>query len=158
MDRKPSRLRELLEKYREFILYAFFGIFTTGSSWLSYGICEAIFHMNLYYSGVVSWITAVTVAFVTNKLWVFESKSWKLSVLVREVFTFFGGRAITGLFEVVGVPVLVKIGVDQTLFGVEGFVAKMIVTAIVILFNYIVSKFVVFSTPRRWSNNDGGRL
>ncbi len=158
MDQKPSRFRELLEKYREFILYAFFGIFTTGSSWLSYGICEAILHMNLYYSGIVSWITAVTVAFVTNKLWVFESKSWKLPVLAKEVLTFFGGRAITGVFEVVGVPALVEIGVDQTLLGVEGFVAKMLVTAIVILFNYIVSKFVVFSTPGRPGNNEGRRL
>ena len=148
MDQKPSRIQELLEKYHEFILYAFFGIFTTGSSWLSYIICETVFHMNLYSCGVVSWIASVTVAFVTNKLWVFESKSWKPAVLAKEVLGFYGGRAFTGVLEIMGVPALVEWGIDETLFGAEGFVAKMIVTGIVILFNYIISKFFVFAGSR----------
>ena len=158
MDQKPSRIRKLLEKYHEFILYSFFGIFTTGASWLSYGICEAVFHMNLYYSGIVSWIAAVTVAFVTNKLWVFESKSWKPSILVREVLGFFGGRAFTGVFEVMGVPALVELGVSGTLFGVEGFIAKMVITGFVILLNYIISKFFVFAGSKISDGDSGERL
>ena len=149
MEQKPSLLRELLTKYHEFILYAFFGIFTTGANWISYGICEAILHMNLYYAGIVSWVAAVIVAFVTNKIWVFESKSWKPAVLAKEALGFFGGRALTGVIEVMGVPALVDWGVDQTLFGVEGFIAKMLITVVVIILNYIVSKFIVFSDDDR---------
>ena len=54
---------------------------------------------------------------------------------------------MTGVLEVLGVPALVEWGVDTMLFGVEGFVAKMIVTGIVVIINYIVSKFFVFSDP-----------
>ena len=147
MNENPSRFRELLAKYREFILYSFFGIFTTGASWISYGICEALLHMNLYYSGIVSWVAAVAVAFITNKLWVFNSKSWEFNVWFKEAAGFIGGRAMTGVLEVLGVPALVEWGVDTMLFGVEGFVAKMIVTGIVVIINYIVSKFFVFSDP-----------
>ena len=85
MNENPSRFREFLAKYREFILYSFFGIFTTGASWISYGICEALLHMNLYYSGIVSWVAAVAVAFITNKLWVFNSKSWEFNVGLRRL-------------------------------------------------------------------------
>lgn len=153
MEQKPSRLRELYDKYHEFILYSVFGIFTTGASWLSYAICEAVFHMNLYYSGIVSWIAAVTVAYITNKIWVFNSKSWKPMVLIKEIISFYGGRGITGIVEILGVPALVSLGVNQTLFGVEGFVAKILITGIIIIVNYVVSKFIVFGKPKSVEEN-----
>ncbi|MEG0035929.1 MAG: GtrA family protein, partial [Oscillospiraceae bacterium] len=106
MEDKKSIFRRLFEKYREFIMYCIFGGVTTLVSWLTFSICEAVFGLDLYWSGIVSWIIAVTVAFITNKLWVFESKSWKLKLVLVEGVAFYGGRILTGVFEVIAVPAL----------------------------------------------------
>ena len=83
-------------------------------------------------------------AFVTNKIWVFESKSWKPSVAFKELWLFVTARLITGVLEWVGVPLLVAWGLDQKMFGVKGFVAKIIVSVIVIILNYVFSKLIIF--------------
>lgn len=149
MEQNPSFFRRIFDKYHEFILYVVFGVVTTASNWVSYAICEAILHMNLFYAGIVSWIVSVTVAFITNKIWVFESKSRAPAVLLKEVISFYGGRGITGVIEVLGVPALVAIGINQTIFGVEGFLAKILISGIIVIINYIVCKFIVFGKQNK---------
>ena len=87
---------------------------------------------------------AVIFAFVTNKIWVFESKSWKPSVALKEFWLFVAARLITGVLEWFGVPLLVAIGLNQPLFGIDGFVAKILVSVIVIILNYVFSKLIIF--------------
>ncbi|MEG1242217.1 MAG: GtrA family protein [Oscillospiraceae bacterium] len=149
MNSKPSTLRLLFDKYREVIMYIFFGGITTIVSWLVYSICEKGLGFGLFASGIVSWIIAVSVAFVTNKLWVFDSKSWQAKLVFTEAVAFFGGRLATGALEVVAVPALVKLGLDSTLFGVEGLPAKIIVSVVIIILNYILSKFFAFNFGKK---------
>lgn len=144
MEEKQSFLRSLFEKHREIIMYCVFGGVTTLVSWVSFSLCEAVFGLNLYWAGIVSWIIAVSVAFVTNKIWVFYSRSWAPLLVIKEAVTFFGGRAATGLLEIVAVPVLVAWGLDMTLFGVEGLPAKIIISVVIVVLNYFLSKFVSF--------------
>ena len=42
------------------------------------------------------------------------------------------------------VPFLIWIGLSQSLFGVDGLVAKLVVTVIVIILNYVLSKLLIF--------------
>jgi putative flippase GtrA len=95
-------------------------------------------------AGVIAWIIAVIFAFVTNKLWVFESKSWNARLVTGEALTFFGGRIATGLLEVIAVPAFVSWGFDMKLFGVDGLPAKIAVSVAIVILNYILSKFVSF--------------
>lgn len=149
-----EKIRELFEKYREIIAYLFWGVMTTLVSWLSYALFELIFHsvqgqlfgvaLSIQLANVLSWICAVLFAYVTNKLWVFESKSWAAAVVWPELAKFISARAATGVLELVGVPLLVRLGLDQTLFGREGFAAKILVSVVVIILNYVLSKLVVF--------------
>lgn len=173
MEEKPSVFRMLFEKYREIIMYCIFGVTTTLVSWVVYSLCERLLpsiHMtdsaferlvsrlihllggstdvdtflSMTLAGIISWLVAVTVAFVTNKLWVFESRSWEGALVRTEALTFFGGRVATGLLEIIAVPTLVGWGFDFTLFGVNGLPAKILVSLVIVVLNYILSKFVSF--------------
>jgi putative flippase GtrA len=95
-------------------------------------------------SNILSWVCAFLFAFITNKLWVFGSKSWKPAVCLPELGKFFSARALTGVLEIIAVPLLVSLGLNQTVLGVEGMVAKVIVSVVVVVLNYIFSKLFVF--------------
>ena len=139
-----KRIRALYEKYREIINYLIFGGLTTVVSLLTYALFVDLCGMGVVPGKILSWICAVTFAFITNKLWVFSSKSMDGKTLLREAAGFFGSRVATGVVEVGGLPLLMKAGLDQAWFGVEGFAANVAVTVIVVILNYVLSKFLVF--------------
>lgn len=139
-----EKLKALFLKYREVISYLFFGGLTTAVSWGTYALFVGVMGLPVFAGNVLSWICAVTFAYVTNKLWVFQSKSWAWPAWLKEAAAFFAGRIFSGLVEIGGLPLLMKLGLDQTLFGIEGFAAKVVVSVVVIILNYILSKFLAF--------------
>lgn len=150
-----EKLKGLFLKYKEIIMYLIFGVLTTLVSWGSYALFEIVFgtfiHGTIVLSSVanvLSWIVAVLFAFITNKLWVFESKSFKSAVLIKELVSFVGSRLATGVLEWIGVPLLMLIGLNQSIFGIEGMLAKVVVSVIVVILNYILSKLFVFKNKK----------
>lgn len=149
--------KKLWDKFHEFVLYMIFGVGTTVVSWLTYALFTTIIPTvsflgitvdNTTTANVLSWICAVVFAFVTNKLWVFDSKSWRPNVALRELWLFVSTRLATGLIEWVGLPILIAVGVNQTILGVEGMVAKILVSVIVVLLNYVFSKLFIFKSKK----------
>ena len=61
------------KKYKEILLYLFFGGLTMIVSIVSYAICNLTFEINELIANVFSWILAVLFAFFTNRIWVFDS-------------------------------------------------------------------------------------
>ena len=61
-------------KYKEVLLYLFFGGLTTVISIGSYSYCDVALHMNPLVANIISWILAVLFAYVTNKIWVFNEE------------------------------------------------------------------------------------
>ena len=139
-----DKLKSLFIRNKEIIMYLVFGFSTTVVSWGSYGLFVKTLGMSIEAGSVLSWVCAVIFAYITNKLWVFESKSFKPDTVIREVITFFGSRLITGILEIVAVPLLVKIGLSQTIFGIEGMLSKVIVSVAVVILNYVFSKLLIF--------------
>ena len=147
-----------LKRYREIISYLFWGVMTTIVSWVSYSICTLLFSdsvqamhvfgkemsMVVLLSNILSWICAVALAFVVNKLWVFQSKNWKVNIWLSELWKFLSARIVTGVIEIIAVPVLVGTGLSQTIFGIEGMVAKVVVSIVVVVLNYVFSKLFIF--------------
>ena len=79
-----KKFSELFIKYKEIIMYLIMGFATTFISWVSYSIFTFVFSAfsddtNVLLSSIVSWTIAVIFAYFTNKIWVFESYSWKPS-------------------------------------------------------------------------------
>lgn len=136
--------RELLTKYHEVISYLLWGMATTCVSWGTYTFFAGVVNTGVWTANILSWIFAVTFAYITNKIWVFRSKSWKRIVIVRELGLFLSTRLATGIFEIFMVPLLVYCGMDQTLFGIRGAVSKVVVSLLVVILNYVFSKLLIF--------------
>lgn len=136
-------LCKLYHTYKEAIDYLFWGGMTTVVSWGTYSLF-VLLGTGVFWGNALSWVCAVAFAFVTNKLWVFQSKSWAGDVLLPELGKFLSSRVATGVFEMVAVPALVALGLDQTIFGIDGMVSKVLVSVAVVILNYILSKLFVF--------------
>jgi len=138
-----SFIADMYAKYKEFVLYGIFGVLTTIVTWVSYALFVHI-GVELNLSNILSWVCGVLFAFVTNKWFVFESKSLESTKVTKEFILFVGARIFTGVIAWVLFPILLWIGLDQVLFGTEGFLAKIIVTVIEIVLNWVFSKYMVF--------------
>ncbi len=140
-----KKIQELFVKYKEIIMYLIFGVGTTAVNWVIYTVLVAFGNVvNLTLANIIAWVGAVAFAYITNKLWVFESKSWSLKVVWKELGMFLGARIFSGIFEIGLFPVLVWLGMNQAIFGVEGMLAKVVISVWVIVLNYIFSKLLVF--------------
>ena len=133
-----EKIRELFAKYKEQILYVFFGGLTTLINWGAYALCYNVLGVSNVPSVIIAWILGVAFAFVTNKIWVFESRSFDTKTVMRELWTFVAARLATGLLDL-GIMYL---AVD--VLGGNGNVWKLISNVIVIILNYVFSKLIVF--------------
>lgn len=128
----------LIRKYNGLISYAFFGICTTAINILTYRICYYGAGVSNVISNIAAWVLAVAFAFVTNKQWVFSSKSWDKSTVLTELIRFTTCRLSTGLMDLA----IMYSAVD--LLGMNGMVWKVISNILVIIVNYVAGKTVVF--------------
>ncbi len=167
--KKDSFFGKLIDKLctKEFITYIVFGVMTTVVNFVTFYIFKKVF-VSIGWTGIlngiipegsalfrllsdgsdyldanfIAWIAAVIFAFITNKLWVFESKSWKPAVAGKEFVSFMGARVFSFVIETIFMFVLV------TLLSCHEFIAKVIVGVIVIILNYIFSKLWIFKKEK----------
>lgn len=144
-----KKIKELFIKYKEIILYIFFGVLTTAVSFISYAVCTKLINFRseiagIALSNIISWVCAVIFAFITNKIWVFESHAGGARTIFTEFWKFTASRLFTGALEWFGVPFLVCIGLNQTVLGIEGMLSKLTVSVAVVILNYVFSKIFVF--------------
>lgn len=140
-------------KYREPVLYLIFGAATTLVNLVLFWGLNFLLGEDAYLlTNVIATILAILFAYVTNKLFVFASRSWSFQVLKREIPSFFGARAFTFLLEEGGLWLFVGVlGIGHMEFTFFSFaisgtmVVKLILQVIVILLNYIFSKFLIFT-------------
>lgn len=136
-------MKKLLEKYKSIIRYAFFGVMTTIVNVAVYSLFYEVLSIGNILSTVVSWGLAVAFAFVTNKLFVFESRSWKVKTALKEVTNFILCRVGTGLVEVIMMYVFVDI------LSYNGTIMKLLTNIIVIILNYVASKLIIFQRSKK---------
>jgi len=134
---------DFLIKHREGILYLIFGALTVLVRWSTYAFF-VLLGIELNISNILSWICGVMFAFVVNKWFVFLSKSLERSVVAKEMVSFFSLRIVIGLIAIALFPILLAIGLDQSILGVAGAIAVGITTLMEIVLNYLASKFIVF--------------
>ena len=157
---------KLIDKFvtKEFISYVLFGVLTTVLNFAVYigfhelflaigweGLLHGILPDNEFIrqlfegedpcyldANSIAWVAGVIFAFITNKLWVFESKSWKPSIATKEFIGFTGARIFSYVIETLMMFVLV------TLMHSNTVIAKLIIGVVVIILNYIFSKLFIF--------------
>ena len=124
---------------KQLITYLITGALTTLLNWTSYSIC--VHQFSITTSNIIAWVISVCFAFILNKLWVFKKKEGKV---IYEVSTFFIGRLVVGIIETIGLNLLCLTILGNELFGILGLPAKVIMSLVSMVLNYIVSKILVF--------------
>ncbi len=170
--RKESFIGKLIDKFftREMVLYLVFGVLTTAVNLLTFWLFKKLF-ISIGWSGVlnsaftslgwekaidflsdgseyldantIAWVAGVLFAFFTNKLFVFESKSWKPAVAAKEFIAFVGARLFSFAVESVMMFVMVS------LLNMNELLAKIVVAVIVIILNYVFSKLFIFKNKEK---------
>jgi len=134
-----EKIIELYEKYKEIIVYLIFGVLSTLVNFVSYFIFARIIGIDEVISSGISWICAVLFAYITNKIFVFNSKTATLKEIIKEATTFVSCRIVSGIFCDVGTfAVMVKI------LKINDIIAKIITQVMVVIVNYIFSKLIIF--------------
>ena len=134
---RPSII-ELVKQHKDVVAYLFFGVCTTIVNIVGYFICSHLFGLSTGVSTVVAWIVSVAFAYVTNKLWAFDSKSWEARVVWREAFSFLCCRLATGAFDIGFMMVTVD------LLCLNDLWMKVISNVVVVVANYVASKLFIF--------------
>ncbi len=135
LHKLPEPLKKLLN--RETISYLFFGVLTTLVNYITYELCKW-FGIHYTASTVIAWVLAVAFAYITNKLYVFESKSFEKSVLIKEISAFVGCRLFSGLCDLGFMILAVEF------LSIHDSLAKLLSNIVVIIINYIFSKLFIF--------------
>ena len=131
-------MKQWLRKNRGMILYAVFGGCTTLVDTAAYSLCFYRIGLPNVPSAVIAWILAVLFAFITNKIWVFESRKFDRKTIVKELVSFVGCRLATGALNVGVMFVCVD------LLHWNAAACKLLSNIIVIILNYIFSRRIVF--------------
>lgn len=146
-----TKIKALLRKHREILLYVVFGALTTLVNYIVYFACKAV---GLTYSPstVVAWVLAVTFAYCTNRIWVFKSKSRGAKRIFKEMGLFVAARLFSLILEL-GIMFVGMSLLHAGLFVIEGlgrewpvgeFITKTVAQVIIVISNYFFSKLIIF--------------
>ena len=133
-------IKNIYSKYKEVINYLIFGVLTTVVSLLTYYLLVlTILNPNnpieLQIANIISWITRVTFAYITNRKYVFNSKDKNIT---KEIIKFYSSRLTTLFIDMIIMFIFV------TNLNFNDKLIKIIVQIIIIILNYILSKLLVF--------------
>lgn len=137
-----EKIKKLYNKYKEIVNYLIIGVLTTVVSLVSFYLIRIFVFTNdsqfdIQFANVISWVLAVLFAFVTNKKYVFESKSTGYQKFL-EMIKFYVSRLTT-----LGVEMFVMWLLTSPL-KVDDMISKIIVQFIIVILNYVFSKLFVF--------------
>ena len=138
-----EKIKELYNKYKEILMYLIFGVLTTVVNIVSYFLLARILHIDTVVSTVIALILSILFAYITNKIFVFESKTNTAQELLKEIISFFGCRAFTGILDVAFMYITVEV------FNLNDMIMKIISNIVVIIVNYIFSKLIIFKKDKR---------
>lgn len=129
-------------------LYIVFGVLTTVVNYIVFVLFSFVLgYEKVLLVNTISFLVAVAFAYITNKLYVFKSPSFAPKVLLKEISAFLSARIFSYILEQIGLYISVDLihleaysflGIDAVL------ISKAFLNVIVILLNYIFSKFIIF--------------
>ena len=132
-------IRKLFES--SVIRYIFFGGCTTLVNLISFYILRR-FGVQLTVANIISIVLAILFAYVVNSKYVFQDKCESLRDHIQPFCKFISARLITMVIEVGGVWLLVEV------LGMNDMIGKFLTQFIVLILNYVFSKFFVFTTGK----------
>lgn len=120
---------------KELVLYVVFGSLTALVNFVVYFFFEGLLGVHYIISNILAWFFSVLFAYITNRIWVFESES---DNILKEMSLFFGGRIFSGAVD----TGLMYLFID--ILSIGNTISKIVVQIIVVILNYVFSKLIVF--------------
>lgn len=144
-----KKVTDLIKKFlnKETISYLIFGVLTTIINIVVFGISEDFLMPFMsdtaaaLTANVIAWVLSVAFAFITNKLFVFESKSMSVKVIIKELYSFVIARLLSLAFDEAFMMVAIKF--------MDSMLAKIISNVFVVIINYVLSKFFIFKNRNK---------
>lgn len=141
-----EKLKGLLVRYREIIVYLIVGVLTTLVAWaakflfnfLVYAGTAHPTHAQHVILSTVNWVAGVAFAYPTNRKWVFRSRNPNI---LGEAAGFVGSRISTYLLDVAIMQICAALGLDV-------YVGTVISGVLVTVANYVFSKLFVFKKKK----------
>ena len=141
------RLKKLADwyiKHQEGMRYLIFGALTTIINILTYAIFASFILKNLptdelrvNISEIIAFIVALIFAYVTNKIYVFNSKTKNIKQLVKEITSFTSCRIITEIISILMMNMAIW-------FSINDIFMKVVANIVVIILNFVFSKIIIF--------------
>lgn len=143
-------MTELWNKYKSVIAYLFWGVVTTIVNIGVFQWLSSCIHWNYQLANIIAWFVSVLVAYLTNKVWVFGSHYTTFRAFIVEFIKFYFYRALTLLIDIVFMYVGVTLlGFDS---AIQQLVVKILDNVVVVIANYIFSKWLIFKTNDKIAN------
>ena len=120
------------------VLYLVFGGLTTLVNIVAYWACSRVLELETITGTVIAWVLAVLFAYLTNRTWVFGSYAHGVGQILLEAFAFFSCRLTTGLAD------LGMMWLFVVVLEFNDLAIKVIANVMVIVMNYLASKFIIF--------------
>ena len=142
-------MKQLIKKLyaSSVVRYVFFGGCNTRVNLISFYVLRKL-RVGLNIANVISIILAILFAYVVNSRFVFQDKCQTLADHIRPFCKFISARLMTMVIEVGGVWLLVA------KLGMNDMVGKFATQFIVLILNYVFSKFFVFTTGKKNSKEN----
>lgn len=123
---------------KEVINYLIFGVLTTLVNIITFWLFEDLLAFDYKLATTIAWVTSVIFAFITNKLFVFESKSTSVLVLLKELASFLFFRILSYFLDIFSMILFIEY------LYFNSIIAKILANILVVIFNYIASKLIIF--------------
>lgn len=130
--------KPLYQKHKEVLLYLFFGGLAVFLNLALFVFFTKHFGWGALFANIVDWVICVLFQFITNKTWVFDAETDSAKGFWAQLAGFFSGRLLTlGVEEL-----MLFVFIDRLHWN--SLLVKLIAQIVVIVLNYIISKFFVF--------------
>lgn len=134
-----EQIKGLYIKYKEIANYLIFGVLSTVVNFVTYYITARMIGIDEVISSGISWFCSVLFAYITNKIFVFESETHGIKEFIKEIISFFLARIVSGALCDVGTfALMVKV------LNINDIIAKIVTQVMVVIVNYIFSKLIIF--------------
>ncbi len=120
------------------ISYLIFGLLTTVVNIVTYAFLASFLNVDYKLATTVAWILSILFAFITNKLFVFNSKEITFVLMVKELVNFVIFRLLSLLVDIIIMFIIIDLLLWNDLF------AKVIANGVVVVMNYFTSKNITF--------------
>ncbi|AVK62496.1 GtrA family protein [Lactobacillus sp. CBA3606] len=129
---------QLWQRYRSVLSYLIFGGLTTVVNFVVFWVFNDFVHWPVLVSNTMAWILSVLFAYVTNKIWVFDSKTPTLQAVLKEATSFFGFRLLSYFVD----QGIMFVGI--TLLHGNPLIVKLLDQVIIVVMNWFFSKLFIF--------------